>query len=886
MRRQCPGPMGSILVAGRAGDPQESTTPSLGWGPWTCRQFGRSLLGAGLAMLVLLLGLPSQGWSQTHDWSLRFGDTGEDEGGAVEVDAAGNLLMAGSFAGTTDLGGGPLTSLGESDIVLAKYDSTGAHIWSQNFGGTLSDFGFAVAADSSGNVYLAGVIRGTADLGGGPLISAGLSDIVLAKYDANGVHQWSQRYGDTGFDAAVTLSVDSGGNVVVGGLFNNAVDFGGGPITGTVGPNGGVGFLAKYDPSGSHLWSFTVPAANAIDIDGSNNVVAIGAIEPSPGNIDLWLGKFTSSGDSLWVQQFGGVGLDRGLGVAFDGAGNVIVSGLLSDTADFGGGPMTSFGGQDALLAKYDPSGAHLWSQHFGGTSNDRFQAVDANSSGNIVAGGRFQGTGDFGGGDLTSAGSDDIVLAAYDAGGGPTWSQRYGDTGEDRILAGCVVVEDSWGVAMSGRFSGAVDFGGGFFNSAGTRDGFLAKYTEPLPQFQEGDLFYPFCTPGGSGIARLTPNDATYTLVSGLAGIGKEFAYDPHRQALIYKANGDLYLMDAAANATLMPSVYNVQLLAPTGTGKIYFMDGALSRWRYLDETNTAQDLYDTDGTTPFVTDPNTGREHAIYDPTTNSLIRFYSGFGGNPCATTGTICIIRTGLSPDGTRVSGVSDTTSTFVHASNVEVVGARHLPSTEILFGININATGDPLPRLQMLDPVTMTLSTYATFGNAEFWGSGTLAGMTYSTVRDKPVLSSWWLGEVACADSTGAKTVLVAGSCISSSPIVEIGPLIPGTPLGVEDTGVGKRPAPTIVMSAYPNPFRSRSSIQFRLTGQEVVNLTIYDASGRRIRTLLEGASYSAGVHQVPWDGKDRAGRAVASGAYFFRLKTPGATAGGRVVLIR
>jgi hypothetical protein len=83
-----------------------------------------------------------------------------------------------------DFGGGNLVSAGGTDIVVAKYSPTGTHLWSQRFGSTDSDRGNTVATDASGNVFMTGRFGETVDFGGGDLVSAGLSDIVIMKYGA------------------------------------------------------------------------------------------------------------------------------------------------------------------------------------------------------------------------------------------------------------------------------------------------------------------------------------------------------------------------------------------------------------------------------------------------------------------------------------------------------------------------------------------------------------------------------------------------------------------------------------------------------------------------------------------------------------------------------
>ena len=100
----------------------------------------------------------------------------------IAVGGADNVLVTGFFQGTVDFGGGALSSAGNSDVFLAKYDAAGAHLWSQRFGDTGVDVGRAIAVDGAGNVLVTGILRGTVDFGGGPLTSAGLSDIFVAKF--------------------------------------------------------------------------------------------------------------------------------------------------------------------------------------------------------------------------------------------------------------------------------------------------------------------------------------------------------------------------------------------------------------------------------------------------------------------------------------------------------------------------------------------------------------------------------------------------------------------------------------------------------------------------------------------------------------------------------
>jgi len=307
-----------------------------------------------------------------HLWSQRFGGSNNDYGSSVSVDSSGNVYITGYFNSTTiDFGGGAITNAGLTDIFLGKFDNNGNHLWSKRFGGSSSDVGNSVSVDSSGNVYITGNFESsTIDFGGGELKNAGNADIFLARFDSNRNHLWSKRFGGRSDDGGHSVSVDSLGNVyITGGFRSSTIDFGRGEL---------------------------------------KNAIA--------GFADIFLAKFDSNGNHLWSKRFGGSDWDYGSSVSVDSSGNVYITGdFLSSTIDFGGGALTNAGHSDIYLAKFDSNGNHLWSKRFGGSGGDYGQSVSVDSSGNVYGAGYFQGSNiDFGGCPLSSAGRDDIYLIKY----------------------------------------------------------------------------------------------------------------------------------------------------------------------------------------------------------------------------------------------------------------------------------------------------------------------------------------------------------------------------------------------------------------------------------------------------------------------------------------
>ena len=449
----------------------------------------------GLVLLASVFAFSALATVPVHEWSQRFGLAGFDQGNGVATDASGNVFITGLFAGTANFGGANLVSGGGDDIYLAKYDANGVHQWSKRFGGTTTDVGFNVAADPSGNVVVTGNFQGVVNFGGGALMSAGDNDIFVAKFDASGAHLWSKRFGSSAAEQGYGITVDASGNVIIIGTFQNSVNFGGGFL---VSAGFSDMYLAKFDANGTHLWSKRFGSTSQ-DIgrvaatDASGNVIMIGYYAntvdfgggplASAGGGDVIVAKYDASGAHQWSKRFGGVAGDAGDDVAVDASGNIVVTGFFGDTVDFGGGPLASAGGIDIFLAKYDASGAHQWSQRFGDASSQEGNGVEVDASGGVVLIGQFVGTTDFGGGNLVSAGDNDIFVARYDSDGVHKWSRRFGFGSYD--LGADVVVDPSGGIIITGPFIGTVDFGGGnLVSTSFTQDVFLAKYSEedPIP--------------------------------------------------------------------------------------------------------------------------------------------------------------------------------------------------------------------------------------------------------------------------------------------------------------------------------------------------------------------------------------------------------------------
>ncbi|MFN7141162.1 MAG: SBBP repeat-containing protein, partial [Limisphaerales bacterium] len=290
---------------------------------------------------------PALLWVQQSDGS------GQKEGFGVAVDPQGNLLVAGGFTDSSSFGTHNVSSIGGMDLVLAKYDRTGQCLWAIQAGstngpgpGSSGDVAYQVITDPQGNSYFTGYFTGTAFFGSTNITSLGFNDIYLAKSDPSGNLLWVRRAGSANNDSGINLKVDSTGNVYVTGFFRSVADFGGVTLTSTNG---------------------------------------------APIRSDLFLVKYDSSGNTLWARQAGGSGDDVGYDIAI-GAEHVYLTGYFQNTATFGSTNLTSSGSSDIFLAKYTTAGELVWVTKAGGTQGDVARAIGLDASENIYITGRFGG--------------------------------------------------------------------------------------------------------------------------------------------------------------------------------------------------------------------------------------------------------------------------------------------------------------------------------------------------------------------------------------------------------------------------------------------------------------------------------------------------------------
>ncbi len=362
-------------------------------------------------------------------WAKKAGGTNYDYGNGIATDPAGNVYVTGLFIGTATFGTLSITSTTvDYDVFIAKYDTNGNCLWVKRGGGSGWDVANGITIDKSGNCFVTGAFRNTADFGTASLTSFGNYDAFVAKYDSNGAFQWAKSAGGTLDDRAQSISTDAGGNCFVTGFFSGTFNIGTTTLTSN---GGSDMWIAKFDPVGNAVWAKkaggpTDDQGNSIMLDKEGSIHVTGFFEgtasfgtaslTSFGNKDIFVTKYDYKGDIIWAKNLGGPQDDIGYGISIDTLGNSYIGGSFWGTGQFDTITVISSNQDDAFIAGLDYNGHTKWAVHGGGLNPDVSRGVVMNNSGSCYTTGYFSGAASFGSHNITGFSDNDLFVAKLDS--------------------------------------------------------------------------------------------------------------------------------------------------------------------------------------------------------------------------------------------------------------------------------------------------------------------------------------------------------------------------------------------------------------------------------------------------------------------------------------
>ncbi|XXU99540.1 PE-PGRS family protein [Sorangium sp. So ce1153] len=325
-----------------------------------------------------------------------------------------------------------LVSAGRKDLFVAKLDADGNHLFSRRFGDALDQYATAVAVTGADEIVVLGVANGAINFGEEPgtaLTGTGDANVVVAKLDAAGGHLWSKRFGSVDSWQRFRSIAVSESALYAAGAFGGILEIDGhvvessidGETSGAGGSGGGGepiygidGLVVRFDlASGSLVWARPLGAAGeqyaklvSLGIDGHPVVLGnyaagfqIGSTEiehPVAGEYDLYLARLDAeAGEPLAARGFPSAGDEFIWGLSQDPWGNHVLSGYFTRSLALGGAPIAvgAPASGDAFVAKLSPDfSEELWSDVYRDQFYSFVTAQAVTASGNTVAAGLFFG--------------------------------------------------------------------------------------------------------------------------------------------------------------------------------------------------------------------------------------------------------------------------------------------------------------------------------------------------------------------------------------------------------------------------------------------------------------------------------------------------------------
>lgn len=319
-----------------------------------------------------------------------FGGTNVDYAYSVQQTVDEGYIIAGY---TTSFGAG------NRDVYLVRTDVKGTTLWTKTFGESDTDYAYTVQQTTDGG-FIIGAHSGS--------FGAGSHDVYLIKCDANGEIVWTKVYGGSSADGAYSIQQTVDGGYIISAHVNS---FGAGLHD---------VYLIKTDAQGDTLWTKIYGGSNEDRLRAVQQTTDGGYILVSEtlsfgaGSADVYLVKTDSSGNLMWTKTYGGSAADYGYSVRQTLDGGYVIAGY---TSSFGAGM------SDVYLIRTDSIGDISWAKTYGGNASDFGHSVQQTTDEGYIITGYTESFGTAG----------DVYLLRTDSDGNLLWSQSYGGASNDR---------------------------------------------------------------------------------------------------------------------------------------------------------------------------------------------------------------------------------------------------------------------------------------------------------------------------------------------------------------------------------------------------------------------------------------------------------------------
>ena len=310
------------------------------------------------------------------EWVHQAGGKSNERGTAIELDSFGSVYCAGEVSDTTYFADTSFVA-NFGDIFLSKFSNDGNLQWIRICGGGGLDRGLDMKVDGNDDIIVTGFFSSTANFGDTTLSSLGFSDVFVAKFNSQGDFQWVVHGAGSNHDEALCITTDSDNNIYISGYFEETLHIGSFVLSTTT---FSTMFVAKISPVGNVLWAkqavgedFGESISYDLICDDNKNVIVTGYFDDTiifqdstfysyDGSIDIFIAKYGSNGDMIWVVQAGGDYDDYGRAITIDESDNIYLAGDFTQTATFGNFTLIpSNTARNIFYGMLNPSGIFQW---------------------------------------------------------------------------------------------------------------------------------------------------------------------------------------------------------------------------------------------------------------------------------------------------------------------------------------------------------------------------------------------------------------------------------------------------------------------------------------------------------------------------------------------
>ena len=331
------------------------------------------------------------------NWGTYYGDVDIDEAVDVMTDNLGDIYMTGNTQSLTNLATSGVhqdtMAGGFFDVFILKTSQNSIKQWSTYYGGTGEDLSTSIMVDTFRNVTITGKTNSPDGIPSNNCHQAllnGTEDAFIAQFNQDGMRNWSTYYGGAGEEYGLSVDTDYDGFVYIAGVTaNSSSGLASGASHQNTNAGGSDGYLAKFDTSGTLLWSsyyggsaqdtiFSIAQeGNNIMIAGvtnsPNNIATVGSHKENPGGaLDAFIACFDQSGARNWGTYYGDTEDEGATDVEIYNTRVYCIGYTNSDTSiATTNAYKTSLDSTDAFLVKFDTLGNRMWGTYFGGESYD-----------------------------------------------------------------------------------------------------------------------------------------------------------------------------------------------------------------------------------------------------------------------------------------------------------------------------------------------------------------------------------------------------------------------------------------------------------------------------------------------------------------------------------